>query len=152
MTTKRRDLSIIIAFGIILGTLVASQARAEIRVNARVRVPGGVIQIDNGVHRHHVGRPTVIRELNRQDRKIARRLARYTGVAKRDILRLRRVGYRWNEIGRWLELSRRTMQAAKHADTWARFMKRQKRLSRYRLPAHLEPNQRRDIDGCIHRW
>lgn len=153
MSIKRRDLTTVIAIGIILGVLAASQAKAGIRVNARVRVPGGVIQVDH--HRH--GRPLprrclVPREITRHDRKVAGRLARYTGEKKRDILRLRRVGFRWQEIGRWLGISRRTVQAAQHGDTWRLHLRRVNRLDRQRMPAHREPNRRCDIDDRDHRW
>jgi len=161
MKTTRKDIAIIISFGIIIGALVASQARAGIRVNARVRVPGGVIQVSNPNHgpqvriegrRHLPQRPQVRYEITRHDRKVAKRLARYTGIEKREILNLRRQGYRWGEIGQYLDLSRRTMQASMDGDTWKRFMRRQHRLGRDRLPAHREPNCRHDLDGWDRRW
>ena len=147
MKTKRRDLAIILAFGIILGALVAKEARAGIRVNARILTPHGTIQVVNGPNQRHTARV-----ITRNDRKVAKRLARYAGVKKREILDLRRLGYRWTEIGVWLEVPHRAVQAAQRAHTWSRYMRRHTRLNRCRVPAHPEPNQRRGLDDRDSRW
>ncbi len=108
----------------------ANDASARVRVRATVYTPYGAVRIDNS----HSGRYSAPRRhlnytITRQDRRIAKRLARYTGVSKREILRLRRQGYRWSEIGRRLDVSRRVVRAAKHQDTWQRFLRDERRYA-----------------------
>jgi hypothetical protein len=69
--------------------------------------------------------------VSKRDKKIARRLGRYTGVPKRELLRLKRMGYSWREIGNWLGISKQAVRAAKSKGRWARFLERQ-RHGRYR--------------------
>ncbi len=85
---------------------------AKFRVRVRTRRPEvRVIRVQN---RHH---------LTRHDRKIARRLARYTGYSRHRFLEYRARGYSWLEIGRWLDLPRRMILAARYSDTWRRYQR-----------------------------
>jgi hypothetical protein len=59
----------------------------------------------------------------KQDQRIAHRLAMYTGVPEHELLRLRRFGYQWFEIGRWLHLPQQLVRAAMHKGTWKRFLR-----------------------------
>lgn len=112
----------------------ADQAQARIRVQATVRTPYGRVMIDNGPYRHTrvyrqalPVRRCVLVQVSRRDRNIARRLGRFTGVPQRELIQLRRQGYTWNEIGRWLDVPRKVVRAAKSAKSWMRFMHRQNR-------------------------
>lgn len=117
---------------LILGT--ADEAQARIRVKATFRTPHGVVQVDNGASRHSRGyrRALPIRyqrefRVTKKDKKIARRLGRYTGVPKRELIQLKRQGYSWGEIGNWLGVSRKAVRAAKSQHKWEKFLKRQRR-------------------------
>ena len=68
--------------------------------------------------------------VTKRDKKIARRLGRYTGVPKRELIQLRKQGYSWREIGRWLGVSRRVVRAAKSHASWRHFLDRN-RYGRY---------------------
>ncbi len=118
------------------GTL--DPARADLRLRARVETPSLRIRIGSGPHhsyarfaydsqvghryyRRSVRRPRLrLRyeshgehyRLDRQDRRVAKRLARWTGYSRREILDLRRDGYRWFEIGRILDIRADTIRAA----------------------------------------
>jgi len=61
-------------------------------------------------------------ELTRNDRMIARRVNWYTGVPLGELLRLRRAGYGWFEIGRWLHMPRPAVRAAMGQKSWNRFI------------------------------
>ncbi len=116
-------------------------ATAGIRSSATIRTPHIGIQVNTGsvVHypvadrrmripvRRHMAFP-----VTKHDRKVARRLARYTGASKRELISLRSQGYRWSQIGRWLDLSRGTVRAAMDSHSWKRFLKQQQRHARRR--------------------
>ncbi len=108
-----------------------NEAEAGVRVKAKVRTPYGVVRVDTGhSERYRSERYRTVRRaplpvrrhveyrVTKQDRKIAQRLASYTGISKRQLLKLKRQGYRWNEIGRWYELPRQMVRAAKHKRSW----------------------------------
>ncbi len=145
MQTKRYGFTGILALVLLLGTLAAERADAGLQVRARVRIPGGVIQVQTPgqpvrmIHRVTTPAPRhrhVHAQVTRHDRQVAGRLARFTGVEKSELLRLRRLGYGWTEIGLWLELPRRAMVAVQDADTWSRYQRSSRRLGQDRLPAH----------------
>ncbi len=133
MRTKRTNQKIRQLMSLLVVTLLlagAGQAQATVRVRATVRTPYGAVHVDNRpsqrywrvraprvpVQRYHEVR------LTRHDRKIAKRLAWYTGVPKREILTMKRQGYYWSEIGRWLDVPRQVVRAAKHKRSWRRFL------------------------------
>ena len=114
-------------------------AEAGIRVSATIRTPHIGIHVNSGPVIHY---PVADRRMQlpvrrhmtfpvtRNDRKVAQRLARYTGVSKRELISLRSQGYRWSEIGRWLDLSRGTVRAAMDSRSWKRFLKQERRHAR----------------------
>lgn len=109
----------------------AESAEAAVRVNATVRTPYGTVHVDNGYHRgvrvkQRRPLPFVRRvevRITKQDRRMAKRLTGYLGVPKRELLQLKRQGYRWVEIGRGYGLSRSTIRAARSGGTWRRFLR-----------------------------
>lgn len=118
-----------------LGTLIAFLAPVsaqagtrDVQIRARVRVPGVSVEIG---HRHrdgynnsrHLRVDRNYHNQNKEDRKIARRLASYSGIPKYKIMRLRDRGLRWTEIGYRLNLPRQVVRAAYSAKSWRRFMK-----------------------------
>ena len=68
--------------------------------------------------------------MTKRDKKIARRLSRYTGVPKRELIHLCKQGYTWREIGRWLGVPRRVVRAARTHASWKHFLN-QGRYGRY---------------------
>lgn len=113
-----------------------ADAEAGIRVDATLRTPHVRVHVQN--RPGHLGRyvrghaPLYVYERYRvgpRDRRIAQRLARYTGTSPRELIYLRRQGYRWVQIGRWLELPRPVVQAAMHDHSWKRFLRHQRRLA-----------------------
>jgi hypothetical protein len=135
MNKKRMSLLSLLALIILVA---AQDAAAEIRVNATLHTPHMSVGIGNipcGRHPRYAPAPLPIRGrrlrmVYRHDRAIARRLARYTGVPARRLIRLRRFGYTWFEIGRWLDLPRRVVSAAMHQRSWNRFLHRRLRHAR----------------------
>lgn len=116
---------------------IVDEAQARIRVKGTLRTPHGVIQVDNGAYHHNRGyRQTLpVRNherirVSQKDRKIARRLGRYTGVPKRELIQMRKQGYSWKEIGNWLGVPRKAVRAAKKQSSWKQFLDRQ-RYGRY---------------------
>ena len=113
----------------------ADEAQARIRVKGTFRTPHGVVKVDTGPYHHTRGyrgyrQVLPVRHYERirvskKDRKIARRLGRYTGAPKRELIQLRKQGYSWKEIGRWLGVPRKVVRAAKKQSTWRRFLERQ---------------------------
>jgi hypothetical protein len=111
---------------------IAMQAEAGIRVSASVNTPGARIHACNDPSCYHhidLERRMPARrydyyeyEVTRRDRKIARRLAWYTGVRKNRLLRMRRRGYHWFEIGRALRVPRPVVRAAFNQRSWNRFL------------------------------
>ncbi|MEZ4387114.1 MAG: hypothetical protein R3D98_05975 [Candidatus Krumholzibacteriia bacterium] len=157
MQTRRHVFSGTLALALALTILAATRAEAGLQV--RVRVPGGVIAIRTP------GRPVrVLRPLpalpaargqvcmTRQDRQVARRLAQVSDVEMSELLRLRRLGYAWLEIGLWLELPRRTVVAALDADTWTRHQRSLRRLDHDRLAAQGPPVGHCVMENRDVRW
>ena len=99
---------------------IVDDAQARIRVKGTLRTPHAVIQVDNGAYHHNRGYrqafPVRYNErirVSEKDRKIARRLGRYTGVPTRELIQMRKQGYSWKEIGNWLGVPRKVVRAAK---------------------------------------
>jgi hypothetical protein len=137
MNSKKTNIAALAALTIILGVGLADRAEAKIRVRGTVRTPHGVIHVDNGPAPRVIYRERALpvrhyqkTKVSKRDRRIAKRLARYTGVPKRELIHLKRMGYRWNEIGNWLGISRRAVKAAKQSRSWDRFLRHERRNSR----------------------
>jgi hypothetical protein len=126
----------LITLAIILGSSFVPDAEAGIRVNAIVRTPNVRVHYTNSTnyHRGHVRviEPTcrVTLPITQRDRKIARRLSNYTGVSARRMLKMRRNGYYWGEIGNWIGVHRTVVVAAKNGQSWKRFLREEARLAR----------------------
>ena len=114
----------------LLATLAAVQdAEAEILISAAIRTPGLSVRIGNAPAGPYgsirVGHLPVRRNMHyrvlERDRLIAGRLAWYTGVSVRELIRLRAYGYNWFEIGAWLRLPKAVVQASFSQKRWGRF-------------------------------
>jgi len=116
----------------------ATRAGAEIRVAASVNAPGVSVHVGtvpSGYYtieryRRMPEHRYMYYEITRQDRMIARRVSWYTGVPLGELLRLRRDGYGWFEIGNWLHMPRPVVRAAMGQRSWDRFLLDQRRLER----------------------
>jgi hypothetical protein len=139
----RLSLLSLLALVVLAGSGIVSDAGAVIRVDATYRSPNVRVRVSNKpvyyptqkkrhlpiyAQRHH--------KISRQDRMMARRLGRYTGVPARKLIQLRRAGYRWFEIGRWLYVPRPVVRAARHERTWKRFLRQERRLARFGTRTH----------------
>ncbi len=141
---------------LLISFMAVQTAEAKVRVRSSIRTPHIGIRVNTRpvVQRHLVVRrvPLPVRrhahfEITKEDRKMAKRLARYTGVTKRELIRLRRQGYRWMEIGRWLELPRSTVRAARDAHSWKHFLRYEQRNAY----GHRDRNRRYDEPSvCFH--
>ena len=117
---------------------LAAQAGAEIIIAAEVSAPGIRVHAGNVpscnnytyLARRMPARGYIHHEITLRDRRIARRLAWYTGVPAPRILRLRSFGYTWNEIGRALYVPRNVVRAAKSQKKWNRFLAMERRRAR----------------------
>jgi hypothetical protein len=157
MSTWNKRLFNLAILLLVSGVGFVDAAQADLRVDATLRGPGVQIRIGDGPHgvrgsirvRHgeRIRAPRPIDVVDGRDRRIADRLSDYTGVSKRELLRLRRDGYRWSEIGRRLELPRHVVQAAADRDSWREFLRHERRGSRR---GHVDGRGWR-IDGCYDR-
>ena len=139
MKTMKTNIMALAALTIILGIGLADEAEAKIRVRGSLKTPHGVIHIDNGPAPRVIYRDRSLpvrhyakARVSKRDRRIAKRLAWYTGVPKRELIHLKRMGYRWSEIGNWLGVSRRVVRAAKQSRSWDRFLDQERWESRKR--------------------
>jgi hypothetical protein len=118
-----------------------ADARAGIRVAATFRTPEVRVHFNSGPscnHRSYYGREVrrlpdrghMRYDLTRRDRMIARRMAWYTGMPLGELMRLRRRGYNWFEIGHWLYVPRRVVRAAMGQRSWDRFLREERRHAR----------------------
>ena len=117
---------------LLLTVVTVDEAQARIRVKGTLRTPIGVVQVDNGAYHHTRGYRQALPvryyeriRVSEKDRKIARRLGRFTGVPKRELIQMRKQGYSWKEIGNWLGVPRKVVRAAKKQSSWRRFIDRQ---------------------------
>lgn len=130
MNTTQRNLIGLMALALLISMTPVQQASAKTRLRATVNTPHLSVRVSNHqapVYRYkHLKQRSVRRHfvvrINKQDRKMAKRLARYTGSSKGELVRLRKSGYTWREIGRYLDLRPRVVRAARHADTWEDFL------------------------------
>jgi hypothetical protein len=143
--TRMRLLSLIaLALLVITVSGVLQDAEAEVRVGAAVRTPNVSVRIGNTYCSHYGGYTRVripirrypVYRIAERDRIIAHRLAWYTGVPARTLIRLRRYGYQWFEIGRWLRLPRPVVRAAMHHRSWNLFLRKGRLHAGYGLGRH----------------
>jgi hypothetical protein len=132
MKTLKMTIISLPVLALLLTLGAVDEAQARIRVKGTLRTPHGVVVVDNGAYHHTRGyRPALpVRHVERirvseRDKKMAARLGRYTGVPKRELIQLRKQGYSWKEIGRWLGVPRQVVRAAKVNATWRHFLDRQ---------------------------
>lgn len=129
----------LMTLALLVGPGRATDAKAEIRVNATLRTPNARVHVSNTpsqhYHRQYAGfhpiRPYRYYRIDERDRKIAHRLAWYTGAPARDLIHLKRRGYVWFEIGRWLHVPRPVVRAAMGDRSWKRFIRSERRLARF---------------------
>lgn len=137
MKTTKTNIVALAALTIILGIGLADKAEAKIRVRGTLQTPHAVIHIDNGPAPRIIYRERALpvrhyqkAKVNKRDQRMAKRLSWYTGVPKRELIHLKRMGYNWNEIGRWLGVSKRVVKAAKQSRSWERFLRHESRNTR----------------------
>jgi hypothetical protein len=126
--------------------VIADQARAGIRIHARVSTPAVTIHVGQGQRITRLPTCCVTHEHGRRDRhdridgdgRIASRLSRYHGVEKRALLRLRHQGLCWHEIGRRYGMRPAIVRAAFTTESWSRYLRhhrvREARVLRVELP------------------
>lgn len=147
MKKMRMSVLSLIALALLVGPGIVQAAEAGIRFNATLHTPNVRVRVGNtplGHYRVYKRGYLPIRRLQpyrigKRDLKIAHRLARYTGVPARELIQLKRQGYSWIEIGRWLSLPRRVVRAAMHQRSWNLFLREEQRLVRcgtYRYERH----------------
>lgn len=139
MKTTKMNIAALTALTLLLGLGLAEDAEAKIRVRATVRTPNIGLVLGSGHGGCRVERPLPLPDrhfrhirISKRDRRIAKRLAWYTGVPKRELIQARRMGYSWNEIGRWLDVPRRVIRAAKSARGWDSFIGHDRGYPRHR--------------------
>lgn len=100
-------------------------AEAGIQVRARVQTPQVTVEYRHDAHPARIQRQRVTRlplyPVTRQDRAVARRIARATGHGKGDLLQLRMRGLTWVQIGQRLRIPRQVVQDAVHTGPRAAF-------------------------------
>ncbi len=136
---KRMQMSLLslMAMALLVAPVIVHAAEAGIRFNVTVNKPNVHVRVGNtptGRYRIYQRGRLPVRKLTLyrisiRDRKIAQRLARYTGVPARELVQLRHRGYTWLEIGCWLGLPRRVVLAAGHPQSWNRFLLGERRLA-----------------------
>ena len=139
MKKTRMSLLTLAALTMVVGIGIAQDARAEIRISAVVHTPNVSVRVGNNPSGYyHIdpdrrlpARGYMHYDITRRDRMIARRLTWYTGVRLGELIRLRRRGYRWVEIGRWLHVPRPVVRAAMNQRSWDRFLRQERRHARH---------------------
>jgi len=109
------------------------KAQAGIRVNARLQTPHVTVHFKHGPRQGRVNRPFIYR-ISQRDRMIARRLAYETGYRRIVLLDLRSRGLSWKQIGRRLDIPRRTVKLI------------------VRSVDHPKQRHRNDLRLCGNRW
>lgn len=117
-TTKQNSRAALMALSltILIGAGLTAAANAEAGVNFQVRVGTPAVQATLHSSGHgpdlHIQMKPACRAvaLTEFDRKVARKLARRTAYDKQELLRLKRVGYSWAQIGNILKLPRSAVQ------------------------------------------
>jgi hypothetical protein len=137
MRKTRLSMLILIELALLFVSGLSRSAEAGIRVTATLHTPDVHVRIGGAPRGYTIGHLPVRRPgrhmVGRRDRAIALRLARYTGVPARRLIRLRTYGYTWFEIGRWLRLPPQVVRAAMDRRSWSRFRRSGARIVRYEL-------------------
>ena len=142
---KRMKMSLLglIAFFAVIATF--QNASADVRVRATLTTPSVRVHVGNTSEGFYRGEVMPRRHdrfddryhnhsrINGRDRMVATRLARYTGVPSWELIDMRRHGYRWVEIGRWLELPRFAVRAAMSHQSWKRFLRDQRHMAKRKV-------------------
>jgi hypothetical protein len=129
MKRMKKSLTAIAALALLATLVIVQDAEAEIRISAALHTPGLSVRIGNAPAGPYgsirVGHLPVRKNMRyrivKRDRLIASRLAWYTGVPARELIRLRANGYNWFEIGTWLRLPRVVVRASFDQRKWSRF-------------------------------
>ena len=108
----------------------ATRADARVRVTANINVPVVWVYAGNASSCYHdvryyrraPARRHVYFGITKRDRRIARRLAWFSGVPARELVRLRMNGFGWFEIGRIIYVPRPVVRAAMHRRSWNRLL------------------------------
>lgn len=130
MNSKQSKFIGLTALALLIALAPLHQAAAALKVRATVTTPHLAVRVDTdsgpafryGHLRPLTARYGVMVRLDRQDRRIARRLAEHTGLSRQELLQMRLHGYSWQEIGGWLNLRPQVVRAAADADSWERFL------------------------------
>lgn len=142
-----RRMRMTLAAAVLVFALSAGSVEADgmdVRFDASINTPGMSVRIGNMPHGRYYQarrRPLPARRiqqvrLDRIDWRIADRMAWYTGVPERRLIRLRRMGYSWGEIGRWLGMSRPAIRATRHMKSWKRYIREERMYARNGGRAH----------------
>ncbi len=132
MRTKHASIIGLLTIILIAGAAAVEEARAEIRVRATLNTPQVRLHVSNapsGPQRYMVRDRGSYHyrnrhQVSRRDRLVAKRISRYCGIPRRELIDLRWYGYTWREIGRWYELPRPLIRAANGDDRkWRRWLK-----------------------------
>ncbi len=130
MRTKRTKLLTFAAVTLAAGAFIAADVAAEVHFNATVHTPGVSIHVGNAPAGYRVARhirPLPARgridRIAGHDNQVAHRLAWYTGMPAGELLKYRRYGYDWFEIGQWLSVPGRVVRAAMRERDWNHFLR-----------------------------
>ncbi|MBN2070117.1 MAG: hypothetical protein JW814_01570 [Candidatus Krumholzibacteriota bacterium] len=126
----------IVAFFIVI-PLLAEDTAAQVRFNAVLKTPDIQIRAGNDSYRHRGNvriyhgqiRPGRSAPAVYEDRKIAFRLAAWSGIRERKLIRMRRHGYRWAQIGRFYNIPPGVVRAAMDQRQWNRFLEKEMRIT-----------------------
>lgn len=129
MNTTQRNFAGLMALALLIAMAPMNQASATVKVRASIRTPHLSVRVNptpvaykyKHLNKRH-GRHYVAVRLTKQDRRMAKRLARVTAYSKHELLEMRRDGLSWKRIGRYLNLRPQMVRAAKHAGTWERYL------------------------------
>ncbi len=127
---RKRMMTIALAAMVLAACMMTvTDAAAGVRLTAAVRTPYVSVRIGNApAFRPVVGRirPMPARRriyrVLKNDVRIARRLAWYSGLPAGDLITYRRFGYSWFEIGRWFRMPGPVVRAAMSVRTWNRYL------------------------------
>lgn len=129
MNTTQRNFAGLMALALLIALAPVGKAQAKVVVRASVATPHLSVRVNPTpvayYYKHLKPRPVrtrVIVRIDKQDRKMARRLARVSNYSKKELLEMRRDGYSWNQIGSFLNLNPRAVRAARHAMSWERYL------------------------------
>jgi len=121
----------------LLGSVAADTASAGVRTRATLQTPTLRVRLGNTrvVYTPYCEiEPATIRihkrgRLTARDRTIANRLSWYAGVPQRRVMKLRRQGYTWFGVGRFLHVRPRVVRAAMHQRSWSRFLQHERHFA-----------------------